>query len=78
VITPYAQQRVLIMGNTNWGAQLGEGVPELAAGVEVKTVDGFQGREKEVIVFDTVRSNLDGRIGFLQVIGESSLAKPCI
>jgi hypothetical protein len=38
---------------------------ERAAGVEVASVDGFQGREKEVVVVDLVRSNPDGAIGFL-------------
>lgn len=33
--------------------------------MEVKTVDGFEGREKEVIVFSTVRNNDSGKIGFL-------------
>ncbi|QDG49456.1 AAA family ATPase [Persicimonas caeni] len=35
-------------------------------GVEIDTVDGFQGREKEAVVVDLVRSNPDGQLGFLK------------
>jgi len=33
--------------------------------IEIKTVDGFEGREKEIIIFSTVRNNRGGSIGFL-------------
>lgn len=36
------------------------------AKVEVNTVDGYQGREKEIIIISMVRSNKKGKIGFLE------------
>jgi superfamily I DNA and/or RNA helicase len=53
VITPYAAQARLLRERID------------AAGLEIDTVDGFQGREKEVIVISMVRSNPEGEVGFL-------------
>ena len=37
-------------------------------GVEVKTVDGFQGREKEAVVISLVRSNEKGIINQVVIL----------
>jgi len=37
----------------------------LAPSLEISTVDGFQGREKEAIVISMVRSSEGGGVGFL-------------
>ncbi len=52
LITPYSDQVNLLR----------ELLPDE---IEVSSVDGFQGREKEVIIISLVRSNSDGEIGFL-------------
>ncbi len=56
VITPYAAQARLLR-------ELLAG--ERDAGVEIGTIDGFQGREKEAVIVDLVRSNDDRELGFL-------------
>jgi predicted DNA helicase len=53
VISPYsAQVRLLreLLGETD---------------VEIDSVDGFQGREKEAVIVSLVRSNREGEVGFL-------------
>jgi len=63
VISPYAGQVRLLNDLFEQSGGLSEG--GRFHGLEVKTVDGYQGREKELIVISTVRSNPDGEVGFL-------------
>uniref|UniRef100_A0A8C6EMH7 Immunoglobulin mu DNA binding protein 2 n=1 Tax=Marmota marmota marmota TaxID=9994 RepID=A0A8C6EMH7_MARMA len=55
VITPYNLQVDLLRQS------LAQRHPEL----EIRSVDGFQGREKEAVVLSLVRSNRKGEVGFL-------------
>jgi predicted DNA helicase len=43
-------------------------------GLEIDTVDGFQGREKEVVIVTLVRSNSQGEIGFLSDTRRTNVA----
>jgi len=56
IITPYAGQLRLIKHL----------LLKRELKVEANTVDGFQGREKEVIILSFVRANPKGEIGFLK------------
>ncbi|KAL9599578.1 MAG: hypothetical protein Q9219_003734 [cf. Caloplaca sp. 3 TL-2023] len=57
VVTPYNAQVALLR------AALRE--KDGCEGLEVGSVDGFQGREKEAVVVSLVRSNGEGEVGFL-------------
>ena len=55
-MTPYASQKELL------AAELQEEYPDL----EIKSVDGFQGRETAAIILSMVRSNNQDKVGFLR------------
>ncbi len=63
VITPYAAQARLLR-------QMLSAFPDL----EIDTVDGFQGREKEAVLVSLVRSNPEGEIGFLEDVRRMNVA----
>ena len=60
VISPYASQVVAIQ------EKLGRKYDNLDGfAVKVKSVDGFQGGEEDIIIVSTVRSNTFASIGFI-------------
>lgn len=65
VITPYNAQVALLREALD-GVHAGVcDRPEEGAGIEIDSVDGFQGREKEAIILSLVRSNERGEVGFV-------------
>ena len=54
VVTTYSKQVELLQLNL-----------QQFPGLEVKSVDGFQGREKEAVILSLVRSNRSRQLGFL-------------
>jgi superfamily I DNA and/or RNA helicase len=62
IISPYEQQVNLLRTSLK------------DTSIEIKTVDGFQGREKEIIIISLVRSNDSGSIGFLSDVRRLNVA----
>jgi ATP-dependent RNA/DNA helicase IGHMBP2 len=62
VIAPYAAQVRLLR----------EKLP--IPGLEIDSIDGFQGREKEAVVLSLVRSNVEGEVGFLADVRRMNVA----
>ncbi|KAL5829949.1 hypothetical protein ACOSQ3_019417 [Xanthoceras sorbifolium] len=60
VVSPYAAQVVAIKDKLGHKYESRDGFA-----VKVKSVDGFQGGEEDIIIISTVRSNTGGSIGFL-------------
>lgn len=60
ILTPYSEQQKLLRS----------ALPEQ----EVSSIDGFQGREADIVIFVTVRSNLRHEIGFLEDLRRLNVA----
>ncbi|EOY01170.1 P-loop containing nucleoside triphosphate hydrolases superfamily protein, putative [Theobroma cacao] len=60
IISPYAAQVVAIQEKLGGKYEKIDGFV-----VKMKTVDGFQGGEEDIIIISTVRSNSSGAIGFM-------------
>lgn len=66
IVTPYnAQVRLIRRLLRQRGIQSGVDFATGKPGVEVSSVDGYQGREKELMIVSTVRSNDQGNLGFV-------------
>lgn len=68
VIVPYQAQRAEIT------ARLTRIVDPDRVGLNVGTVDSFQGGERDVILYGFTRSNRDGRVGFLKELRRANVA----
>jgi senataxin len=80
VITPYAAQleelKRTFKAHARQEQQSGaaDGIVHAAMEVEVNTVDGFQGREKDIIIFSCVRAAPGKGVGFLNDIRRMNVA----
>ncbi|KAG4065353.1 hypothetical protein HA402_012298 [Bradysia odoriphaga] len=62
IITPYEGQRAYLVQYMQYQGSLHS---KLYQGIEIASVDAFQGREKDIIIMSCVRSNEHQGIGFL-------------
>ncbi|GKE13561.1 UvrD-like helicase, ATP-binding domain, P-loop containing nucleoside triphosphate hydrolase, partial [Tanacetum coccineum] len=69
VISPYASQVFSIQKKLSGKYEKHDGFS-----VKVKSVDGFQGGEEDIIIVSTVRSNSHGPVGFLSCPQRTNIA----
>ena len=62
IITPYNSQRKLLKHRFR---NIDSSCHRVPADVEISTIDGFQGREVDIVIFSCVRSGSGGSLGFL-------------
>lgn len=70
LISPYRSQVYLLRRMLSARA----GLRSVRKQVSVNTIDGFQGRERDVVIISMVRSNDDGSIGFLSELRRMNVA----
>lgn len=70
VISPYKTQVYAIQEKVKGYSKYSDS----GFSVSVRTVDGFQGGEEDVIIISTVRSNDNGSIGFLSDLKRANVA----
>ncbi|XP_058098078.1 helicase sen1-like isoform X3 [Magnolia sinica] len=69
VVSPYTAQIVAIQERIGKTYETHEDFV-----VNVKSIDGFQGGEEDVIIISTVRSNSEGKVGFLSKTQRTNVA----
>ena len=62
IITPYSAQESILIDNLPMICEKAD--DDYVSDIEISSVDAFQGREKDFIIFSTVRSNDSHSIGF--------------
>lgn len=65
IVTPYSAQVALIKSLLAKDDDIRSLAQSFPHEIEVKSVDAYQGRERDLIIFSAVRSNRHGKVGFL-------------
>jgi superfamily I DNA and/or RNA helicase len=68
-MSPYTAQVIAVQENIGKKYENLDGFA-----VKVKSIDGFQGGEGDIIILSTVRSNSDGSIGLASNHGRTNVA----
>lgn len=70
IISPYKEQREWLVDNLNVDTSIQSKIKS----IQIKTIDGFQGEERDVIYISLVRSNSKQEIGFLSDLRRMNVA----